>query len=75
MPEPTLILLSMAFVVVGAMFVLFPDPLLRLSQGLNRTLTVLDQKLMRHRYLVALIFFAVSYLLFNLALLMPELHG
>ena len=56
-------------------FVLFPHPLLSLSRTLNRTLVVLDEQLIRYRYALGLLLFAVSYLLFRLALLVPALQG
>ena len=75
MPDTGVLFLSLLCVVSGVAFVLFPNPLLRVSEALNKTLTVLDRRLMRHRYLVALLLFAVSYLLFNIALLVPELRS
>ncbi len=73
MIEPISLLLSGVCLITAVLFVLFPNPLLRISSGLNRTLIVLDQKLMQHRYLVAVLLFIVSYLLFRLALMIPQL--
>ena len=73
MPDTGFLLLSAIAVTTAVLFVLFPNPLLKLSAGLNRTLTVLDGQLMRHRYLVAVLLFAASYLLFKAAFLVPHL--
>ena len=75
MPDTGVLFLSLLCVTAGVAFVLFPNPLLKVSEALNKTLTVLDQRLMRHRYLVALLLFVVSYLLFSIALLVPEIRG
>ena len=74
MPDTGFLLLSGIRLLAGVGFVLFPDPLLRLSTALNRTLTVLDQKLVRFRYMVGVVLFGVSYMLFNLALQVPGLR-
>ena len=74
MPDTGFLLLSGICLLAGVGFVLFPDPLLRLSTALNRTLTVLDQKLVRFRYMVGVVLFGVSYMLFNLALQVPGLR-
>ena len=74
MMNPGLLILSAVCFTSAVAFVLFPDPLLRLSTVLNRTLLVLDHFLMRYRYAVALLLFGVSYLLFSLALMFPGLR-
>ena len=75
MPDSGLLLLSLVCLVAGVAFVLFPHPLLAISQALNRTLVSLDDKLIRRRYLCGALLFVVSYLCFRLALLVPSLRG
>ena len=75
MPDLGLSLLSLICLIVGVAFVLFPHPLLAISQALNRTLVSLDDKLIRYRYLSGVLLFAVSYLCFRLALLVPGFRG
>ena len=74
MVDPLSLVLSVMCLIAAVGFVLFPDPLLKLSGALNRTLIVLDSKLMRHRYLVSLVLFGVSYMLFRIALLVPHIQ-
>ena len=71
MVDPLCLLLGVVCLITAVSFVLFPDPLSRLSASLNKTLVVLDHTLMRYRHVVALLLFGVSYLLFRLALLIP----
>ena len=54
---------------------MFPHPLLGISQSLNRTLVSLDERLIRYRYLCGVVLFVVSYLCFQLALLVPGIRG
>jgi hypothetical protein len=75
MPDSGLLFLSLLCLMAGVGFVLFPHPLLTISQALNRTLVSLDERLIRHRYLCGALLFAVSYLCFRLALLVPGLKG
>lgn len=75
MPDTGCLFLSLLSVVVGAMFVLFPDALQRLGRTLNRTLATLDEQLMRYRYVLGLLLFVASYGLFRLALVLPTLWG
>ena len=75
MPDSGLLLLSGVSLIAGVGFFLFPNPLLKLSLSMNKTLAVLDQLLMRHRYLVGVVLFGTSYLLFNLALWVGQLRG
>jgi len=75
MPDTGCLLLSLLSVVGGAIFVLFPDALMKLSGALNRTITVLDQRLMGYRYILGVLLFLLSYGLFRLALLLPTLRG
>lgn len=69
MPDTGCLLLSLLSVVVGGMFILVPDALLKLSGALNRTPATLDRWLIRHRYLAGLLAFGASYAFFRLALL------
>jgi hypothetical protein len=73
MPDSGLLFLSLLSVVGGAMFVLFPDALMKISGALNRTLAVLDERLMRYRYILGVLLFLLSYGLFRVALLLPGL--
>ena len=75
MPDSGLLVLSLVCLAAGVGFVLFPHPLLTVSQALNRTLVRLDERLIRHRYLCGLLLFVVSYLCFRMALLVPSLRG
>ena len=75
MPDSGLLVLSLVCLGVGVGFVMFPHPLLTLSQALNRTLITLDERLIRHRYICGTLLFVVSYLCFRLALLVPGLRG
>ena len=73
MPDSGFLLLSLIGLLAGSSFILFPRGVLRLSERLNRVIRVLDEPLMRHRYLVALLAFAASYAFFRLALLWSNL--
>ena len=75
MPNMGFICLSLASLLVGALLFLYPRALLRLSTQLNRTLSVLDDQLIRRRYIVGLLAFAASYAFFQIALLLPALKG
>ncbi|MBI2104715.1 MAG: hypothetical protein HYT90_03915 [Candidatus Omnitrophica bacterium] len=75
MPDIGCLFLSLVCLIVGASFILFPHALLGASRALNRTLTVLDDRLIRHRYVMGLLLFAVSYALFRLSLLIPLSRG
>jgi len=70
MPNVGCLFLSLIALGVGVSFILFPNVLLEASRKLNRTLTVLDERLIRYRYVVGLASFAVSYGLFRLAILL-----
>jgi hypothetical protein len=74
MPDSGLLGLSLVCLVVGAAFILFPHPLLSLSQALNRTFATLDTMLVKHRYISGMVLFVTSYLCFRLALLVPLLR-
>ncbi len=74
MPDSGLLILSGICLIAGVGFFLFPHPLLKLSLSLNKTLAVLDQLFMRHRYFAGLLLFLTSYLLFNLAMWVGQLR-
>jgi len=73
MPDPGMLFVSVVCLVAGVSFFLFPHPLLNLSRALNRTLVVMDERLIRHRYVFGTLLFVVSYLCFRLALITPSL--
>jgi len=75
MPDTGFLLFSVFCLVAGVLFILFPDALLNVNRFLNRIPVVLDERLMRYRYVVGLLLFAVSYGLFQVALLVPTLRG
>jgi len=54
MPNVGCLFLSLIALGVGVSFILFPNVLLEASRKLNRTLTVLDERLIRYRYVVGL---------------------
>ena len=60
MPDTGLLFLSVACLMAASGFVLFPDPLRRASEVLNRTLVMLDHVMMRYRYLIAVALFVTS---------------
>ena len=74
MPDSGCLFLSLVCLVAAVMLVLFPRSMMQLSRSLDRTLTNLDEQLIKHRYVFSLILFAVSYSLFRLSLLIPALR-
>jgi len=74
MPDSGFLFLSAMSVCVGAMLFLAPDCILKTSQWLNKTLVLVDQNLLRHRYVAGLLAFGAGYAFFKLALLLPSLH-
>ena len=74
MPDSGLLFLSLMSLLLGAMLFLYPKGFSSFSKAVNRTLTVVDDGLMRRRYLVGLLAFAGSYAFFRLALLLPGLR-
>lgn len=70
MPNTGCLLLSLICLVLGVSFILFPRVLQEASRTLNRTLTVLDDRLIRYRYLMGLMLVVASYSLFRLSLLL-----
>ena len=75
MPDTGLLALSGVCLVVAISCILFPQQLEKFSIALNRTITTLDQHLLRYRYMFGCLLFVMSYLFFRLALLIPGLHG
>ena len=75
MPDTGFLFLSLASVLLGTLLVLFPQAVVKLSNVLNRTLAVVDDQLIRYRYLVAVLAFAASYAFFQIALALPSLRG
>ncbi len=69
MPDSGLLFLSLASLIVGTLLFLHPKAILVCSSFLNRTLVVLDDALIRRRYVVGLLAFIASYAFFKLALL------
>ena len=74
MPDSTCLFMSLVCLIAAVMLVLFPRAVIEVSRTLDKTLTVMDEHLVRHRYVFSLILFAVSYSLFRLSLLIPGLH-
>ena len=74
MPDTGLLFMSLASVALGSLLVLYPQGLSRLNESLNRTLSLVDQRLIRYRYAAALLAFAGSYALFKLSLMLPMLR-
>ena len=75
MPDSGMLLLGGLSLIAGVGFILFPNPLLKLSASLNKTLATLDQLLMRHRYPIGILLFVASYVLFRLAVWIGQLRG
>lgn len=73
MPDTGFLFLSMMSVLVGATLFLAPNVILKVGQQLNRTLVVLDQGLLRHRYVMGVLAFLAGYAFFKIALLLPAL--
>lgn len=74
MPDTGFLFLSLLSVVVGALLILYPKGMVKLNKALNRTLTSLDERLVKHRYLVGLLAFAAGYAFFQIALMLPALR-
>ena len=72
MPDSGMLALSLLSLLIGSALVLSPKALLSLSRRLNTTLLTLDEWLIRHRYVMALVAFAACYAFFKLALLLPN---
>ena len=69
MPDSGCLFVSLICLIAAVMLVLFPRGTMQVSRSLDRTLTILDDYVVKHRYLFSLILFGVSYALFRLALL------
>ena len=75
MPDTGLLFLSLLCIIAAASCILFPKGLSKISVALNKTVKTFDDGLMRHRYVFGVLLFAVSYLFFRLALLVPQLRS
>ena len=75
MPDTGFLFFSLVSLMVGAVFILFPHPLSKLSTTLNKTLVLADDHIMRYRHVIGVLLMLVSYGLFKLALWMPALRG
>ena len=73
MPNSLLLWLGISSVLVGAMLILFPKGLLKLSTALNRS-RAWDQWLIRHRYVVGSGAFLGGCAFFRLALFLLSAH-
>ena len=73
MPDSGFLFLSIISVFTGMMLFLAPNLIVKVSERLNKTLGVLDQQLLRHRYVAGLLAFVASYAFFKIALLLPSL--
>lgn len=74
MPETGCILLSVLSLVLGAMFILFPERLGKLSAALNRTMAAVDERILRYRHLIGLVLFGLGYGLFKVSLMLSSLR-
>ena len=74
MPDSGFLSLSVLSLVVGVLLYLYPKAILDIGKHLNRTLTILDDQMVRQRYVVGLLAFIASYAFFKLALMLPALH-
>ncbi len=73
MADSRLLLVSLLCVIIGGTLFLFPKGLAGLNQRLNTSLVLLDQWLIRYRYIIGVLAFVAGYGLFRLALLSPAL--
>ena len=71
MPDSFALAGSIMCLVAGVLMVLWPHSLLHLSRRLNQSIAALDEPMVRHRRLVALLLFAASYSMFRVALWLP----
>lgn len=74
MPDSGFLALSLLSVVVGVMLFLAPKAIMKFSGLLNRTMTVLDDQLIHHRYVMGVLAFVASYAFFKIALMLPALR-
>ena len=74
MPDSGFLVLSLLSIVLGTALFLSPQALLKASSLVNRTLVVLDEQLMRHRYVMGVLAFVASYAFFKIALMLPALR-
>ena len=75
MPDTGCLFLSGLSVALGIMLFMFPAQIVKVGDLLNRTLIVLDQPLLRYRYLMGLGLFVLAYGLVRLSLLLPAMRG
>jgi len=75
MPDSGFLFMSFVSLFVGVSLFLAPKALARASSALDRTLGVLDEQLIRNRYVFGLLAFAASYAFFKIALALPTLRG
>ena len=74
MPDSGFLVLSFLSIAVGVMLFLLPHTLMKFSVLLNRTLTVFDDQMIRHRYVMGMLAFVASYAFFKIALMLPTLR-
>ena len=74
MPDTGFVFLSVLSIVVGSCLFLVPGALLKMSEQLNRTLGRLDDRLIRHRYVMGILAFVAGYAFFKIAVLLPSLR-
>ena len=74
MADATCLFLSLMCLLAAIMLMLFPVSVKQASRALDRTLAVVDDQLVKHRYVFGLVLFLVSYSLFRLALLIPNVQ-
>lgn len=75
MPDSGLLFLCVMSLVTGSLLFLHPNALHKLSGSLNKTLFVLDERLIRHRFVSGLLVFAAAYAFFKLAMLAVAWRG
>lgn len=75
MPDTGCLLLALLGLMMGSLLFLQPSALLKVSTRMNRTVTVLDKWLIKHRYVMGVLAFAAGYAFFKLALLLPSLRS
>ena len=74
MPDSGFLVLSLLSIVVGVMLFLAPQAIVKFGGLLNRSLAVLDDQLIRHRYVMGGLAFVASYAFFKIALMLPALR-
>ena len=74
MPDSGFLVLSLLSIIVGVMLFLMPKAIVKFSGLLNRTMAVVDEQLIRHRYVMGGLAFVASYAFFKIALMLPALR-